>query len=275
MRGSDIVRPFHGVVAFDLELDDIRERCRAFEPLLLPGQCFSHLTALALVGVPLPGWADAEPLHVSVLFPRTPPRGEGVRGHSLRTLTITTHQRYPIADPAQAWCQSAALLAREDLVAAGDALVTGQRIRGARSAGVSSISGLSEAARSLRGSPGAAKVAWALPRIRAGVDSRPETLLRLLCVRGRLPEPTPDFEVEVAGGLLLHADLAFPRERVLLDYEGDGHRVDRATWLRDLRRRELFEDAGYRVIRVTAADLFHDSEAFLARLRAVLASRRG
>lgn len=93
-------------------------------------------------------------------------------------------------------------------------------------------------------------------------------------MRGRLPEPTPDFEVAVTGGLLLHADLAFPRERVLLDYEGDGHRVDRTTWLRDLRRRELFEDAGYRVIRVTAADLFHEPDAFLARLRAVLASRR-
>jgi len=193
----------------------------------------------------------------------------------LRTLTIAEHRRYPIADPAQAWCQSAALLAREDLVAAGDALVTGQRIGGVRTAGVSRLSRLEEAARALRGSPGAARVAWSLPRIRSGVDSRPETLLRLLCVRGRLPEPSPDFEVAVAGGVLLHADLAFPNERVVLDYEGDVHRVDRATWLRDLRRRELFEDAGHRVIRVTSADLFRDPDAFLVRLRAVLASRRG
>jgi very-short-patch-repair endonuclease len=99
-------------------------------------------------------------------------------------------------------------------------------------------------------------------------------LLRLLCVRARLPEPVVDFEVAVAGGILLHADLAFPRDRIVLDYEGDDHRVDRATWLRDLQRRELFEDAGYRVIRVTSADLFGDPEAFLVRLRTLLDSRR-
>jgi hypothetical protein len=274
MRRADIVRPFHGIAAFDLDLDDVEERCRAYEPLLLPGQHFSHVTALALFGAPLPRWFDKEPLHVSVVFPRTPPRGEGVTGHSLRKLATVTHRRYPITDPAYAWCQSAALLSREDLVAAGDSLVTGPRVHGARTSGVTTIARLGEVARLLGRSPGAGRVAWALGRVRSGVDSRPETLLRLLCVRGRLPEPLVDFEVAVAGGVLLHADLAFPRERMVLDYEGDDHRVDRATWLRDLQRRELFEDAGYRVIRVTSADLFGDPDAFLARLRALLTSRR-
>ena len=51
------------------------------------------------------------------------------------------------------------------------------------------------------------------------------------------------------------------------------HRVDRATWLRDLQRRELFEDAGWRVIRVTSADLFGSPDAFVARVRALRRSR--
>jgi len=275
MRRSDIPRPFHGVAAFDLDPGELTERCRAFAPLLLPGQHFSHVTALGLFGAPLPRGCDEEPLHLSVLFPRTPPRGAGVRGHSLRRLVGATVRGYPVVDPAYAWCQSASLLSREDLVAAGDALVTGPRVRGERTAGVTTIARLAEVAALLHGTPGAAKVAWALPRIRAGVDSRPETLLRLLLVRCRLPEPVVDFEVEVGGGLLLHADLAYPAERIVFDYEGDVHRVDRETWLRDLRRRELFEDAGYRVIRVTAADLFRDPGAFVARIRAVRASRRG
>lgn len=274
MRRADIARPFHGIAAFELDLDDIEERCRAYAPLLLPGQYFSHVTALALLGAPLPRWFDDEPLHLSVLFPRTPPRGEGVAGHSLRKFTSVTHRRYPVMDPAYAWCQSAALLSREDLVAAGDSLVTGPRVQRTRTPGVTTIARLGEVAKLLGRSPGAGKVAWALTRVRPGVDSRPETLLRLLCVRARLPEPVVDFEVAVAGGILLHADLAFPRERIVLDYEGDDHRVDRATWLRDLQRRELFEDAGYRVIRVTSADLFGDPEAFLVRLRTLLDSRR-
>ncbi|MFT4029252.1 MAG: hypothetical protein QM675_05195 [Protaetiibacter sp.] len=274
MRRPDIVRPFHGIAAFDFDPDELRDRCRAYAPLLLPEQCFSHVTALALFGAPLPRWCDAEPLHLAVLFPRTPPRGTGVRGHSLRKLEVTTRAAHPVSEAAFAWCQSAGLLGREDLVAAGDALVTGQRIRGVRTEGVTTLSRLGEVASLLRGSPGAAKVAWALPRIRSGVDSRPESLLRLLVVRARLPEPAVDFAVTVAGGLVLHADLAFVRERVVLDYEGDVHRVDRATWLRDLQRRELLEDAGYRVIRVTAADLFVDPAAFLARLRRILDARR-
>jgi hypothetical protein len=35
----------------------------------------------------------------------------------------------------------------------------------------------------------------------------------------------------------------------------------------------LFEDAGWRVIRVTSADLFGDPDAFIARLRTVRRAR--
>jgi very-short-patch-repair endonuclease len=92
-------------------------------------------------------------------------------------------------------------------------------------------------------------------------------------VRGRLPEPLVDHAIPVAGGLVLHADLAYADARIVLDYEGDVHRVDRATWLRDLQRRELFEDAGWRVIRVTSADLFGDPDALIARLRTLRRAR--
>ncbi|PZQ91782.1 MAG: hypothetical protein DI534_02145 [Leifsonia xyli] len=274
MRQPDVAHPFHGLAAFDFAAEEFDERCRAYLALLRAGQVFSHVTALALLGAPLPRWLDTEPLHLSVLFPRTPPRGVGVHGHSLTRLVAVEWRGRPLADPAYAWCQSASMLAREDLVAAGDALITGPRIRGVRTAGVTTLARLQEVAALLQGSPGSGKVAWALPRLRSGVDSRPETLLRLLCVRARLPEPSVDVEVAVAGGLLLHADLAFVAERIVLEYEGDVHRVDRATWLRDLERRELFEDAGYRVVRVTASDLFVTPDAFLARLRRLLAARR-
>jgi hypothetical protein len=273
MRQRDVAHPFHGVSGAELDLDTMFGRCSAFEPLLLDGQLFSHVTALGLYGVPLPPWLEAEPLHLSVRFPRTPPRGEGVSGHSLRKLTGTIHLGFPIAEVGFAWCQSATILSREDLVAAGDALVTGPRIAGVRQPGVTTRERLESVAGELRASPGSARIAWALPRIRSGVDSRPETLLRLMCVRARLPEPLVDHAIPVAGGLVLHADLAYADARIVLDYEGDVHRVDRATWLRDLQRRELFEDAGWRVIRVTSADLFGDPDALIARLRTLRRAR--
>jgi hypothetical protein len=273
LRRSDIAHPFFGVSGADLDLETLVGRCSAYEPLLRDGQLFSHVTALGLHGAPLPPWLEEEPLHLAVLFPRTPPRGQGVRGHSLRRLSGAIHLGFPIAEAAHAWCQSAAILGREDLVAAGDALVTGPRIAGTRRPGITTRDRLAEAANALRGSPGSGRVAWALPRIRSGVDSRPETLLRLLCVRSRLPEPLVDHAIAVAGGLVLHADIAYADARIVLDYEGDVHRVDRATWLRDLQRRELFEDAGWRVIRVTSADLFGAPDAFVERLRALRRAR--
>jgi very-short-patch-repair endonuclease len=43
--------------------------------------------------------------------------------------------------------------------------------------------------------------------------------------------------------------------------------VDRRQWQRDIERRDLLESEGWRVVRVTAADLFGDRDAFLARLQ--------
>lgn len=54
------MRPFRGVVGFDLDLETIADRCQAFAPLLREGQAFSHTTALALHGAPLPALAEAD-----------------------------------------------------------------------------------------------------------------------------------------------------------------------------------------------------------------------
>jgi very-short-patch-repair endonuclease len=267
------LRPFHGVRATELDLDTLIGRCLSFEPLLLEGQFFSHSTALGLWGAPLPE-AIGPDIHVSVRFPRTPPRGAGVAGHSQRHVRSTTAHGLPIATPEFAWCQSAPLLDREDLVAVGDFLVTGPRRRGRRAPGLASIATLDAARREHRRSPGAARLDWALSRVRTGVDSRPETRLRLLLIGSGLHSVVVDQPVPVAGGLTLHADLGFEAERVAIDYEGDGHRTARSQWLRDIERRELMEAAGWRVVRVTSPQLFDDPAALVARICRILLERR-
>ena len=42
---------------------------------------------------------------------------------------------------------------------------------------------------------------------------------------------------------------------MIVEYEGDRHRADRQRWLSDIARIQLLEDAGWRVIRITALDL--------------------
>lgn len=265
-----MTRPFHGVRAVGLD-DTTLDRCLAFAPSLLEGQFFSHTTALRLWGIPVPAPADAR-LHVSVRFPRTPPRGRGIAGHALRRAGWRLHLGLPAAGPASAWRQSAALLDLDALVAAADALLGGPRDRtGRRRAPLCTIDQLTAALAAAAGSPGQRTAAEALGLARVGVGSPAETRLRLLIVRAGMPEPVVDHPVTVGGGRVWHPDLAFPAARVAIEYEGDGHR-ERARWRRDIARREAFEDAGWRVVRVTAEDL-DDPSRLIERLSRLLAER--
>lgn len=271
MRARDIQHPYHGVLGADLRLTTVLEQCRAYEPRLLDGQVFSHCTALALWGAPIQrGRADA--LHVSVRFPRTPPRAAGIVGHSLQRWESSLRFGVPVSPAAASWCESAALLDRIELVAAGDALVTGARVAGGRAIPIARIADLRRALAARGGSPGAGRALWALTRIRTGVDSFAESQLRLILVQHRLPEPVTDCPIAVAGGRTLHADLGYPDAGIAIEYEGDAHRTSRKRWMRDIRRRELMEDAGWRVIRVVQADL-DDPTELIARIRRLLVAR--
>ncbi len=270
-RRDDVGHPHHGVRTFGVDGGSVLGRARAFAPALLPGQFFSHATALALHDVELPP-EHAERVHVSVEFPRTPPRGRGIHGHSLRRLLPSQRFGLPVTTAETAWCHAAAVLSRAELVMAGDRLVTGVRVRGARADAETDLERL--AAEHLRqlGGPGSARRAWALERIRSGVDSRMETRLRLLLVEHGLPEPVVDHAVPTIERML-HVDLAYPDRRVAIEYEGDVHRTDQMRFRRDITRREQLEAAGWRVIRVTVADLA-DPRALVGRIRRVLAQRR-
>ena len=103
------------------------------------------------------------------------------------------------------------------------------------------------------------------------VDSPRESLLRLILVAGGLPEPEVQFAVRTAQGIR-HADLGYRDARLLIEYQGDDHRTSRKRWLEDVTRRQLFEDAGYRVIEIGAADLA-DEAALVARVRRALQGR--
>jgi hypothetical protein len=267
LRAPDVRHPFRGIAAVEADLASLRGRCRAYLLRMEPGQLFSHVTALALHGAPLPSRFEAE-IHVSVAFPRTPPRTVGAIGHSLRHLEPSMAGGLPASSPAAAWCEAATLLTSAELIAAGDALLTGARKDGVRGPSTASVGELRAAATIRMRSPGAGRILDALPWIRTGVDSAAETALRLALIRWGLPEPETDHPIPVSGRVL-HADLAYPAARVVLEYEGDVHRVDRTTWMRDLRRRELMEDAGWRVIRITADDL-RDPRALITRLRILL-----
>ncbi|MEI4270374.1 DUF559 domain-containing protein [Klenkia sp. LSe6-5] len=74
--------------------------------------------------------------------------------------------------------------------------------------------------------------------------------------------------VDGRGGFVARVDLAFPRQRVAVEYDGAWH-GEPGQFARDRRRLNALQAAGWRVLHVTAADL-HRPEALVARVRALL-----
>ncbi|MFF2275095.1 hypothetical protein [Agromyces sp. NPDC058126] len=268
LRGADIDRPFHGVRSIGIDLRELRGRCRAYLPRMRGPEVFSHSTAALLYEIPLPAELEAAPtLHVSSTDDGRP-RAVGVTGHRIKRMLRRDDRGLPLASPADTWCQLATQLSLDDLIAAGDAFVSGRLVaRGFRVAPLCTRDELRAAIGRHRPARGTAKLGEALEHVRTGVDSRRETHTRLTIVRSGLPEPVIAAPVVVLGGVVLHPDLSYPELKIAIEYEGEEHRLDAARWRDDIARRRALESAGWIVIRVTIADL-RAPGGFLADIRA-------
>lgn len=292
LRAGDLRHPHHGLyvpsIAEAEAETDVVTRCEQLVPLLGEHAWFSHLTAARLWGAPLPFvWTPTEPLHVMTLASRAPMRRKGVVGWESEEIGMprTMLGLIPVVAPAEAWAQLAmpgstgvdadsgrrSRLRRERLTAVGDYLLTGPKRGGARHP-LCTREDLVDAVARRRGKRGVVDLGWALELIRSPVHSPKETQLRLGLLECGLPEPDVQVPVQTAAGIR-HADLGYPGARLLIEYQGDHHRTDRTQWLDDLTRRQLFEDAGYRVILVGAADLEPHCSALAMRIRRALAGR--
>lgn len=272
LRSADIAHPFHGINIAGGAPSGIRDRAEAFSPLLRAGDAFSHATAAVLFDAQLPRSHSSDSrLHVTTTGGNDRFRRRGVVGHRSEALPIRMIGAIPVVEPAHVWVQLATMLVHDDLVAVGDRWVTAQGHGRARRPAITSIAALRAAIPSR--ARGAARARRALADVRVGAESRMETRLRLLLIRAGLPEPllNPPMLID---GQVLHPDLAYPQWRVVLEYEGEEHRLDPRRWRSDITRRERFEAAGERVIRVHAGDILAEPEAFLARVARILAQRR-
>lgn len=154
-----------------------------------------------------------------------------------------------------------------DLIAAADYLV-GPKPK-------ATLANLEDAVATWQGQNGAKTLRAALPFVRLRVRSPRETLLRLLLLDAGLPEPEINYWIyDDHGQFLTESDLVYPEEKVVIEYEGDHHRTDVRQWRKDIARREALEDAGWRVIRVSADDLDLYPDRLIARIRKALARPR-
>jgi hypothetical protein len=223
---------------------------------LTPGAVCCLATAAVLWGCPLP-WVPQNDLkiHLAKASGGTRPVRKGVAGHrlSLRPDDVAMLGGVPVTSPARTWLDLASVLDLEDLVAAGDYFICSQsRSFGARREAFCSLNDLREKVLANSGARGIRKARLALDLCRVGADSAPETRLRLAIGRVGLPEPALSYVVlDPTGGELAWPDVAFPKFKVAVNYDGR-HHLEARQRESDIRRDESIAALGWQSVTVTA-----------------------
>jgi very-short-patch-repair endonuclease len=87
----------------------------------------------------------------------------------------------------------------------------------------------------------------------------------MLLVLAGLPRPAVQVRLKDEKGRILgRADLFYPLERLVIEFDGGNHR-DRLV--DDNRRQNRLIGAGFRVLRFTAADVYRTPESVAAQVR--------
>lgn len=255
IRAKDLDRPFHGVRRHGVAVGLV-ERCADYAEWMHPTAFFCSLTAAELHGLPVPD--RGKDLHVASVAPRRAPEGVGVVGHKLRALPgdVVLMNGMRVSSLERAWCEMASGVGLRQLVRAGDRALWFRDP-------LSTLEKLTSAVEHHPGRRGKANLDRALPLLSSRAASPPESDLRVILTEGGITGLSPNHEVRI-GSRLAFIDIAIPRYRIAIEYQGDYHR-DAEQWRLDRMRRAALEAQGWIVIELTAADL-RDEAALCAMI---------
>ncbi|WP_433390039.1 DUF559 domain-containing protein [Micromonospora sp. KLBMP9576] len=230
--------------------DDHRMWCDAAALTLPAGAAISGLSAAFLWGVDL--LPRASP--VSVALPSAARRRStqrvSVNQLSLSAREITRFAGLPVTTGVRTAFDLGRQLSRTDALVAVDALLHRRVVK------PPALSGYLD---THNGWPGTAQLREVLALAEPLSESPMETRVRLVLHDAGLPPLTAQHDVHgirpQPGRVLLgRVDLAYPRWRIAIEYEGDHHR-ERSHFQRDVARLNALRAAGWLVLRFTADDV--------------------
>lgn len=239
---------------------------------ILPGAVISHQTAAELYGWPVPqrlSYADAGLLHC-----RLPPAdrrsaGRSVHVHRRLVGPESRWARMPVSPPLEVLCDVAGAFGRIELVACIESAI-GPYCPGP----TLTLPQLVEQLAAASPQKGIAAVRAALPLVRENVESPKETVVRLMLIDAGFLEPAINVPIWTPGATFpFRLDLAYPEQKIAIEYDGDWHRTDQRRFQLDRRKDDVLHELGWRVVRVTVRDLREPRELF-ARLMHLGAPRR-
>ena len=118
--------------------------------------------------------------------------------------------------------------------------------------------------------PGIARLRRAIELAEPETESVMETKLRLLLVIARLPKPQVQVSLyDEVGNFLARPDFYYPLHNLAIEYDGAHHRENLTG---DNRRQNRLVDAGYRLLRFTAADVLSAPDSVVALVRRALSA---
>lgn len=222
------------------------------------GAYFTHTSAAAVHGIPLPPRLEEDPrLHVTVQAPRGAPRGARLIGHSLRMslAEVVRFDTVSVTSVERTWCDLAGMLTMPELVAAGDYLIHWKDP-------LTTQHSLAEQVGYLRNRRYVRLLRAAVIALDSQSDSPAESQLRVLCAMVGLTNSLITRAVSDDFGEFVEVTtLSFPSAQLVVRYWGDGPRAPGAT---EGAHREVIDGATWMVLDVVQDDLA-DPRGFVRR----------
>jgi very-short-patch-repair endonuclease len=224
------------------------------------GAVASHRTAAALWELEIP-MQDPDDRRIDLTVPsasRAESRADRrVYRCDVPPGAVARHGSMPVTTPARTWRDLAGVLQPGPLLAVTDQVLARLCTR-------------DELAAELRHRPtgrGSARARLVLPLGDGRAESPMESVVRWLIHAAGLPAPVLQYRVlDAVGRFLGRADLAWPEHKLLVEFDGDGHR-ERRVWVKDLRRQNGLVIGDWRLLRFSSADVYGRPDAVLGEIR--------
>lgn len=257
-------------------------RCWAVR-LTWPALVISHASAARLLGWPLgesgdgarPERTDGPPtVHVT---PRRTARSVERRTHAPKGVTLHRVPLDPeeivrldgsflITGPTRTAVDCLSTLSPDQALDLYAWLVTRDVLDHAR---------LRSATDSMTGRPGVGQLRELVRLTASGAVSGGEYRLHHLLERAGITGWVANARIIVKGSVLAVADVLFAAALLVIEFDGRRAHTDRSAFVRDRRRQNALQRAGYLVLRYTWADLEERPDAVVREIRDVLAGRAG
>lgn len=265
LRGSAWRRLFRGIYADAGLTPSHQQRCYAAAWYLLPpAAAIAGRSAAWLYGAQL--YRDEDPIEVV-----TPPsaRFGPVRGLVIHVSDLPPDEVRVIDDvrrtsPLRTCWDLASWLEPPEAVAYLDRMIARRLV---------TEPALTAYARSRAGQRGWRRLLRAASLTDPAAESAPESRLRVRLVLAGLPKPISQYVIERDGRFIGRVDLAWPRYRVAVEYDGRWHAHPDQLEADRARLNRLVTTDGWVILHLTARRMREDFDGFVAEVWTALGTR--